>query len=87
MLLGNQLYAAIVDVPEYGARAKHGDFEPLISEELFYRGQAILSGRVASTAPRQRAHPDFSLRGFVRCESCGRGLTSSWSKGATHDSK
>ena len=81
VLLRNQLYAGIVDVPEYGIRAKRGDFEPLISEELFYRVQAILSGRVPSTAPQQRAHPDFPLRGFVRCESCGRGLTGSWSKG------
>ena len=28
-----------------------------------------------------RAHPDFPLRGFVRCDSCGRGLTGSWSRG------
>jgi hypothetical protein len=48
---------------------------------LFYRVQAILSGRVPTTAPRQLSHPDFPLRGFVRCESCGRGLTGSWSKG------
>jgi len=34
-------------------------FEPLISEELFFRVQAILSGRLTRTAPRQRAHPDF----------------------------
>jgi site-specific DNA recombinase len=81
MLLRNQLYAGIVDVPEYGVRGKRGDFEPLISEALFYRVQAILSGRVPNTAPRKRAHPDFPLRGFVRCESCGRGLTGSWSKG------
>ena len=81
MLLRNQLYAGIVDVPEYGVRGKRGDFEPLISEEMFYRVQAVLSGRVPSTAPQQRAHPDFPLRGFVRCESCGRGLTGSWSKG------
>src|SRR5262245_29890716 len=81
LLLRNQLYAGIVDVPEYCVRAKRGDFEPLISEELFYRVQAILSGRVPSTVPRKRAHPDFPLRGFVRCESCGRGLTGSWSKG------
>ena len=80
MLLRNRLYAGIVDVPEYGVR-KRGDFDPLITEELFYRVQAILSGRVPSIAPRQRAHPDFPLRGFVRCESCGRGLTGSWSKG------
>jgi site-specific DNA recombinase len=81
VLLRNHLYAGIVDVPEYGVRAKRCDFEPLISDELFSRARAILSGRVPSTAPRKRAHPDFPLRGFVRCESCGRGLTGSWSKG------
>jgi len=59
MLLRNQLYAGIVDVPEHGVRGRRGDFEPLISEELFYRVQAILSGRVPSRAPRKRAHPDF----------------------------
>ena len=68
-------------MPEYGVRNKRGDFEPLISEDLFYRVQAILSGRVLGMAPRQRAHADFPLRGFGRCESCGRGLTGSWSKG------
>jgi len=47
-VLRNQLYAGIVDVPEYGVRGKRGDF---------------------------RAHPDFPLRGFVRCKSCGCGLT------------
>lgn len=81
MLLRNQLYAGIVDVPEYGVRGKRGDFEPLISEDLFCRAQAVLSGRLPSTTPRQRTHPDFPLRGFVRCDSCGRGLTGSWSKG------
>ena len=68
-------------MPEYGVRAKRGDFEPLISEELFYRVQSVLSGRVPTTTPQQRAHPDFPLRAFVRCESCGRGLTGTWSKG------
>ena len=67
-------------MPEYGVRARRGDFEPLISEDLFYRAQAVLSGRVSMKAP-QRAHPDFPLRAFVRCESCGRGLTGSWWKG------
>jgi site-specific DNA recombinase len=81
MLLRNQLYAGIVDVPEYGVCGKRGDFEALISEDLFYRAQAVLSGRTPSTAPRKRAHPDFPLRGFVRCDSCGRGLSGSWSKG------
>ncbi len=75
VLLRNQLYAGIVDVVEYGVRAKRGDFEPLISEDLFYRVQSVLSGRVPSTTPQQREHPDLPLRAFVRCESCGRGLT------------
>ena len=64
VLLRNQLYAGIVDVTEYGVRGKRGDFEPLISEDLFYRVQAVLSGRVPSTTPQQRAHPDFPLRAF-----------------------
>jgi site-specific DNA recombinase len=81
VLLRNQLYAGTVDVPEYRVRGKRGDFEPLISEDLFYRVQSVLTGRIPNTAPRKRAHPDFPLRGFVRCESCGRGLTGSWSKG------
>ena len=80
-LLSNQLYAGIVDVPEYGVRAKRGDFEPLISQDLFYCAQAVLSGRVPIKAPPQRAHPDFPLRAFVRCESCGRAaLTRRWSR-------
>jgi Recombinase len=82
VLLRNQLYAGIVDVTEYGVCGQRADFEPLISEDLFYRVQAVLSGRVPSTTPQQRAHPDFPLRAFVRCESCGRGLTGSWSKDA-----
>src|SRR5918999_4873207 len=69
VLLRNRLYAGIVDVPEYGVRNKRGDFAPLISEELFYLVQAVLSGRVPSTAPRKRAHPDFPLRGFVFCRA------------------
>jgi site-specific DNA recombinase len=58
-----------------------GDFEPLVDEATFYRAQAILDGRVVVAALRQRSHPDFPLRGFVLCETRGRPLTGSWSKG------
>jgi hypothetical protein len=84
VLLSNQLYAGIVDVPEYGVRARRGDFEPLITKDLFYRVQSVLSGRMPSTAPRLRSHPDFPLHGFV---GCGRGLTGSWSTAQRHGSK
>lgn len=32
MLLRNPLYAGIVEVPDYGVRAKCGDFELLVRE-------------------------------------------------------
>ena len=57
VLLRNQLYAGIVDVTEYGVRGKRGDFEPLISEDLFYRVQAVLSGRLPSTTPTAAGAP------------------------------
>ena len=63
MLLRNQLYAGIVDVPEYGVRAKRGGLRTLISEKLFYRVQAILSGCVPSTAPRKPHIPTFRCAG------------------------
>jgi site-specific DNA recombinase len=50
VLLRNQLYAGIVDVTEYGVRGKRGDFQPLISEDLFYRVQAVLSEHHAEAA-------------------------------------
>ena len=62
MLLRNRLYAGIVDVPEYGVRNKRGDFEPLISEELFYRVQAVLAGRGPSATQPFCENPDGQRR-------------------------
>jgi hypothetical protein len=56
---------------------------PLVDEATFYRAQAVLDGRVVVAGPPQRNHLDFPLRGFVRCEICGRPLRGSWSKGRT----
>ena len=84
MLLRNRLYIGIIDVPDFDVRDRRGDFEPLVSEEIFYKAQAVLSGRVPMVAPLLKRRPDFPLRGFVRCAACDRGLTGSWSKGRTH---
>ena len=66
VLLRNQLYAGIVDVPEYGVRGKRGDFEPLISEDLFYRVQAVL---VRATC-RARRHSSGRTRTSHYAPSC-----------------
>jgi DNA invertase Pin-like site-specific DNA recombinase len=79
-MMRNPIYAGKIESPDYGVSTK-GNFEPLVDEATFYRAQAVLDGRVVVTGPRQRNHPDFPLRGFVRCETCGRPLTGSWSKG------
>ena len=79
-MLRNRVYIGQVDVPDFNV-SKRGDFEPLITERIFFRVQAILDGRYEVTGPRQRNDPDFPLRGYVRCETCGKPLTASWSKG------
>ena len=66
MLLQHRLYVGIIDVPEFGVRDQRGDFEPLISEEIFYKAQAVLSGQAPAIAPLLKRRPDFPLRGFVR---------------------
>jgi DNA invertase Pin-like site-specific DNA recombinase len=79
-LLIKPVYAGWVEVSGW-CEKQRGDFEPLVSQEIFDRVQAILSGKRASVMPRLRNHPDFPLRHFVRCGHCGRPLTASWSKG------
>ncbi|MCC7009435.1 MAG: recombinase zinc beta ribbon domain-containing protein [Acidobacteria bacterium] len=79
-MMRNPIYAGKVESPDYGVSTK-GNFDPLVDEATFYRAQAVLDGRIVVAGPRQRNHPDFPLRGFVRCEACGRPLTGSWSRG------
>ena len=79
-MMRNTIYMGKVESPDFGV-STNGNFEPLVDEATFYRAQAVLDGRVVVAGPRRRNHPDFPLRGFVRCESCGRPLTGSWSKG------
>lgn len=80
-MLQNKLYVGIVEAPGYGVVGKRGDFDPLIPDDVFYRVQAILAGRVQTTGPYQRRRPEFPLRAFIKCAACGRGVTASWSKG------
>lgn len=56
-------------------------FIALVSEAIFLKAQGAFR---SSRAPRtyQRDHPEFPLRGTLRC-TCGRFLTASWTKGRT----
>ena len=79
-ILANPIYAGRIKINVWSERKK-GNFESIVTEDLFERVQAILSGRKPKLSPFQRHHPDFPLRAFIRCSQCGQVITGSWSKG------
>ena len=80
----NKFYAGVVVSKKYGVEVP-GQHPPMITEELFYRVQAILDGRNHNTpttlAKRTRSNPDFPLRRIVHCDRCGQSFTGAWSRG------
>jgi site-specific DNA recombinase len=84
-MLRNPLYAGLLRVE--GKRVSDwtesdsAAFEAIISREVFGKIQDVLSGKKASLTPRKRSNPAFPLRHFVRCASCDKPLTASFSKG------
>lgn len=82
-MLRNEIYAGTMTVPTWGPQRWPGAFEPIISQEVFGRVQAVLSGKALTATPRQRDHADFPLRRFVRCASCKVPITGAWSTGRT----
>ena len=79
-LLRNPIYCGVIVVKKWLIHVQ-GDFVPIVSGDMFARVQDVLSGRRPSITPHVRNHPDFPLRHFVRCGSCDRPLTGSWSTG------
>ncbi len=77
--LRNPIYCGRVALPGWELSAL-GDFEPLVSEELFDLVQARLGGG-GRPKVHVRESDDFPLRGLVRCSSCDGPLTAAWSKG------
>lgn len=78
-VLRNPVYVGLL--PSQGR--VRGDFTPLVTQQVFDQVQARLDARGAAitAATRHVNHPDFPLRRFVRCATCGKGLTASWSQG------
>ena len=79
-MLRNRVYAGQVRVSaEAGFVA--GNFPALVPMEVFEAVQRRLDLEASRTMPRQRIHPGFPLRGFIRCGKCGRPLTAGYSTG------
>jgi site-specific DNA recombinase len=79
-MLRNPRYAGLLSVSGWEIEAE-GDYQPLVTVEVFHRVQEILAGRRVTITVRNRNNPDFPLRNFVRCGHCHKPLTASWSKG------
>jgi site-specific DNA recombinase len=71
-ILRNPLYAGWVKSGDLFVRGVH---QPIVPQQLFDAVQEVLAGRSRTAQPRQTIHPEFSLRQFVRCEKCNKGLT------------
>ena len=79
-MLENPLYAGWMAVQGWGGKQR-GNFDPLVTQELFDKVQAILRGKGRQITSYVRNNPDFPLRRFVQCGTCGRPITASWSTG------
>jgi site-specific DNA recombinase len=63
-----------------GENKVKGNFDALVSEELFIAVQDVLDGKRVPV-PHMRVSEDFPLRGFARCAKCERPLTAAWAQG------
>ncbi len=80
----NKFYAGKITSQRYGEEV-NGQHTPMITEEQYYKVQAILDGRNNSISiplmRRNKDNPDFPLRRIVKCVKCGTSFTGGWSKG------
>ncbi len=78
-----KFYAGFLKSPKYPEEVR-GQHVPMITEEQYYKVQAILDGRnpnKIALAKRTFEDDDFPLRRVVKCGKCGYGLTGYWSTG------
>lgn len=80
----NKFYAGKITSQKYGEEV-NGQHSPMITEEQYYKVQAILDGRNHNISMplmrRNKDNPDFPLRRIVKCAKCGTSFTGGWSKG------
>lgn len=81
-LLGNPVYRGRLVCPIWGID-RSGNWPPLVDDQTWHRVQGVLAGSAQVHVPHVKNRDDFPLRGFVRCDSCGRPVTASYSRSAT----
>lgn len=83
VLFRSKFYIGVMTSKAYKEEIR-GQHVPMITEQQFYKVQAILDGRnpnIVASAKRVHSRSDFPLRRIIKCVRCGFGLTGGWSKG------
>lgn len=78
-ILDNPFYVGRVRSVKYGFEIE-GEHEGIVDAATFARVQALRVGKGAQ-APHVQVREEFPLRGFLRCEACGKPLTADWARG------
>ena len=79
-ILRNEVYAGLIKVSWF-PDVKDAIHKPLVSKGTYFKVQLILDGKKPTITSRERNHPDFPLRNFIRCPRCEQKLTGGWSTG------
>ncbi len=78
-----KFYMGVLTSSRYSEEPK-GHHEAMITEEQYYKVQAIIDGRNRcgmTIGKRLKDNPDFRLRRSIKCGKCGGPLSGGWSKG------
>ena len=81
----NKFYMGILISEKYPEEIR-GQHVPMVTEEQFYKVQAILDGRNRtkfSVVKYNRDNEEFGLRRIMKCGDCGGVFTGAFSKGST----
>ena len=82
-LFRNKFYMGILSSKTYKQEVR-GQLVPMITEQQYYKVQAILDGRnvnQVALAHRNHDNPILPLRRVIKCAKCGKGLTGGMTKG------
>ena len=80
-MLRRPLYAGWIVVEKWGLRVR-GNFEPIVSQDLFDRVQLVADDRRPNRPKKHvRDRADLPLRGALRCGNCGHTMTGYFARG------
>jgi site-specific DNA recombinase len=79
-LLRLPAYAGVVRSKLTGGRDVQAAFPGLVSWPVWLAAQDAMDGKKHPNTYRKQ-HPDFPLRGVLRCSVCGRPVSGCWSRG------